>query len=697
MPDSWCQHNIVFHDRDSRQRVITDILGPALVAADRDGALRRWWFMNKQPWPLRYWREPRAREAVTQLLDQLDADGQIKEWTDGIYEPETATFGGQAALHVAHELFHHDSRNLLTYPVAAPGHLGRRETAVVLCSAMMRAAGVDWYEQGDVWDKVSRLRPAESAPAPTWSTGTAKAMRRLMTVDTSTLCDPSNMGPLAGHDTWVSAFEDAGRALAYLAQRGQLERGLRAVIAHHFIFHANRAGLSIEDQGAMSALAKEIVMGSSDRTETIPAAAGEATSLTDVSTDTIEANDTAAERLRNALADQIVSEGRIETPRIIETMRTVPRHLFVPEVSLEDAYANTTVHIKYNEEGQSISCASQPSIVGLMLEQLQPQPGERILELGAGTGYNAALLAHLVGKGGHVTTIDVDEDLVEGARAHLTAAGVDNVTVLLGDGAAGHADGAPYDRIIATVGAHGIPHAWLEQLAQGGRLLVPQRLRGSVNRSIAYERHGDTFVSVSSEMNTFMPLRRGVADDDRPLIPVTATGAVRLQTNTDQAIDTAALADVLDQPSVQKWTGVLVRGGESPEWMELWLTLAMPSGLNWMAFDRAKTAGTLLTDDPYPSSTAVFDKSALTYLARRVSDQKTPEGGKLWEFGVIGHGPGGDELAARVAEAIREWDRDYRGRETDFELRSLDAAPAEPQPGQFTIKTPLNQILIKWQ
>lgn len=696
MPDSWCQHNIVFHDRDSAQHVISDLLGPALLAADRGGVLRRWWFMNKQPWPLRYRRDNRARDTVTGLLDQLVAVGQIKDWTDGIYEPETAAFGGQAALHVAHGLFHHDSRHLLSYQ-AGPGHLGRRETAVVLCSAMMRAAGLDWYEQGDVWDKVSHLRPAESAPALPWSTGTATAMRRLMSVNTAALCNPSNVGPLAGHDTWVRAFEDAGRALAHLARRGQLERGLRAVIAHHFIFHANRAGLSTEDQSAMSTLAKEIVMGSSDRTETTPAAAGEDTSLTEVSTDTIEANDTAAERLRNALVDQVVSEDRIETPRIIETMRTVPRHLFVPEASLEDAYANTTVNIKYNEDGQSISCASQPSVVGLMLEQLQPQAGERILELGAGTGYNAALLAHLVGENGHVTTIDVDEDLVDGARAHLAAAGVDNVTVVLGDGAVGHAGGAPYDRIIATVGAHGIPNAWLEQLADGGRLLVPQRLRGSVNRSIAFERRGDKFVSVSSEMNTFMPLRRGVADDDRPLIPVTATGAVRLQTNTDQAIDAAALAEVLDQPSIQEWTGVLVRGGESPEWMELWLTLAMPSGLNWMSFDRAKTAGTLLTDDPYPSSTAVFDKSGLTYLARRVSEQKTPEGGKLWEFGVIGHGPGSDELAARVAEAIREWDRDYRGREADFELRPVDAVPAAPQPGQFTIRTPLNQIVIKWQ
>lgn len=134
----------------------------------------------------------------------------------------------------------------------------------------------------------------------------------------------------------------------------------------------------------------------------------------------------------------------------------MPRHKFVPGASLEDAYANSPVHIKYDSDGTSISCASQPGVVALMLDQLQAQPGERILELGAGTGYNAALLAHLVGETGHVTTVDVDYDLVQGARAHLATAGFTNVEALTRDGALGHAEGGPYDRIIATVGAHGV-------------------------------------------------------------------------------------------------------------------------------------------------------------------------------------------------------------------------------------------------
>jgi protein-L-isoaspartate(D-aspartate) O-methyltransferase len=197
-------------------------------------------------------------------------------------------------------------------------------------------------------------------------------------------------------------------------------------------------------------------------------------------------------------------------------------------------------------------------------------------------------------------------------------------------------------------------------------------------------------------MNTFMPLRRGIADDDRRVIPLSSDGTVRLQAPAGQPIDADALAGVLDQPRTEEWTGMTVRAMESPEWMELFVSCSLPSGLIRMLFP-ADAKGTLLTEDPYPSSTAAVDKGAVTYLARRLSERKTPEGGKLWEFGVIGHGPGSDELAARVAEAIRTWDRDYRGREATFEIQRLDAPAIERRPGLFAIDTPLNRIVADWR
>jgi protein-L-isoaspartate(D-aspartate) O-methyltransferase len=193
-----------------------------------------------------------------------------------------------------------------------------------------------------------------------------------------------------------------------------------------------------------------------------------------------------------------------------------------------------------------------------------------------------------------------------------------------------------------------------------------------------------------------MPLRRGIADDDRRMIAVASNGSVRLQTNSEQPVDADALAGVLDQPGTVVWSDVFYRGMESPEWMELWLSCTLPSGLNQMPFKRDAVGG-LLHEDPYPSSTAAFDKGALTYLARRPSSNLTPEGGKLWEFGVVGHGPGSDDLAEQVAESMRTWDREYRDREAQFEIQPLDAAPVEPGPGRFFFDTPLNRIVVKWQ
>lgn len=129
--------------------------------------------------------------------------------------------------------------------------------------------------------------------------------------------------------------------------------------------------------------------------------------------------------------------------------------------------------------------------------------------------------------------------------------------------------------------------------------------------------------------------------------------------------------------------------------MELFVSCVMPSGLIRMLFPQT-AKGTVLTEDPYPSATAAVEKGALTYLARRISEQKTPEGDKLWEFGVIGHGPGGDELAAKVADAVRTWDREYRGRDAVFEILPLDA-PADEQPGVFVLDTPLNRVRVTWQ
>lgn len=693
MPQApWHQHNITFTDRETGKRAITERIGPTLRTAEEDDQLTGWWFMNKQPWRLRY-RALEPSPLVEVLLNELVADGTATAWAYEIYEPEAEAFGGPQAMDAAHDLFQQDSRHLLSYQ-PGPGRLGRRETAVLLIGTLMRAARLDWFEQGDVWAKARTFRPSTQPLAPEQATALMPAMHRLMTADAHSLCRPNK--PLEAHADWIEAFEQAGTTLARLAAGGHLTRGLRAVMAHHVIFHANRAGLPSGDQSALFNIAREAVMGSSDNTASPAEGTSHTTSVKAVNTDTTTTSDAAAIQLRNALVDQIRANGHARTTSVETALRTVPRHLFVPDASLEEAYANVPVDIKYDTDGASISCASQPDVVALMLDQLEAQTGERILELGAGTGYNAAVMGCLVGDSGHVDTLDVDDDLVEGARAHLAVAGCTNVDALTRDGALGHAEGAPYHRIIATVGAHGIPHAWMQQLAPGGRLVVPQRLKGSVSRSIAYEHRDGRWTSISSRMNTFMPLRRGIADDDRRIIPLSAHSTVRLQAPAGQHFDADALARVLEQSRTEEWTGMTVQAMESAEWMELFVSCSLPSGLIRMLFPK-EAKGTVLTEDPYASSTAAVDQGSIAYLTRRLLDRKTPEGGKLWEFGVIGHGPGSDKLTAKVADAIRTWDREYRGREATFEIHPLDAAAIEQHPGLFVVDTPLNRIVIDWQ
>lgn len=169
---------------------------------------------------------------------------------------------------------------------------------------------------------------------------------------------------------------------------------------------------------------------------------------------------------RQAMITKIKDAGYTLTFDVEHALRSVERHLFAPGVPVDEAYANDIVVTKRSADDQVLSCLSQPSIVALQLGQLDVQPGHRVLEIGAGSGYNAALLAHLAGPGGHVTAIDVDADIVEEARERLAVAGVTNVDVVLGDGALGHPSVAPYDRIVATVGVYGIPDACLRSSLQ---------------------------------------------------------------------------------------------------------------------------------------------------------------------------------------------------------------------------------------
>jgi protein-L-isoaspartate(D-aspartate) O-methyltransferase len=214
-----------------------------------------------------------------------------------------------------------------------------------------------------------------------------------------------------------------------------------------------------------------------------------------------------ANALRGEMVDSLVSRVYRSLGEVESAFRSVPRHLFVPGVSLETAYSQEAIITHRGPNALPTSSSSMPSIMALMLEQLGVQPGHRVLEIGAGTGYNAALLAVLAGPDGEVTTIDLDETIAREAREHLDAAGYTGVRTVSGDGWSGVPEHAPYDRTEVTVGISDLSPAWIAQLKDGGRLVVPLWLARGQQLSIAFEKAADRLRSVAVTECGFMRLR----------------------------------------------------------------------------------------------------------------------------------------------------------------------------------------------
>jgi len=182
-----------------------------------------------------------------------------------------------------------------------------------------------------------------------------------------------------------------------------------------------------------------------------------------------------AYRLRRALMEIVAREVRSE--RVLQVMFDLPRDVFVPEHSIVEAYADHPLPIGH------AATISQPTVVGLMSEALELDGTQRILEIGTGSGYQAAVLSRLAR---HVDTIEVIPELAERARRALLETGCTNVDVHLGDGWRGLPEHAPYDRIVVTAAPDHLPEALVEQLADGGLLVVPV---GPQTRDQRLERH----------------------------------------------------------------------------------------------------------------------------------------------------------------------------------------------------------------
>ncbi|MGC4856431.1 thiopeptide-type bacteriocin biosynthesis protein [Micromonospora sp. DT4] len=265
-PIPWLQITIDLPEPQQAEDVAIAHLAPVLAEAEAGRFITAWFFIRKTPqWRLRYLPAGDATEARAHLLNRLDTlkrNKLIARAVEVVYEPETRAFGGAQAMAVAHRLWHVDSAHVLGYLAATapdPAARRRRELAVLLASSMLRAAGLDWYEQGDVWARVAHHRTPPNHLDQNAAVALQSALRRLISIDLTSL---TNSGaPLATASAWAASFAAAGHDLTHLTATGDLHRGLRDVLAHHVIFAMNRLGLPATTQAVLATNAATMIFG----------------------------------------------------------------------------------------------------------------------------------------------------------------------------------------------------------------------------------------------------------------------------------------------------------------------------------------------------------------------------------------------------------------------------------------------------
>lgn len=333
------------------------------------------------------------------------------------------------------------------------------------------------------------------------------------------------------------------------------------------------------------------------------------------------------------------------SPQVEEVLRRVPRHVFVPEVALEDAYATDYAPpIRRAQDGLVTSSMSAVRVQAMMLDQAGLEPGMRVLEIGSG-GYNAALISELVGSEGEVTTIDIDAAVTDRARRYLDEAGYENVRVVTGDAEYGVAEFAPYDRLIVTVRAWDLPPAWTSQLALDGRLVTPMRLRG-VNRAVALDRSGDHLVSrPDHHLTVFVPMQGAGAREVRG---IAVQGEEIALYDAEEPVDVEALRKALYGPRTEFWPGIEFT---HPDRLHLWVAghadryamLHVPADVL-----EHGPGGPLARQ---PVSVVLADDGSIALRTKR----SLGEG--RFEIGVFAYGPHGVDAARDYIGVLQAWNR----------------------------------------
>ncbi len=398
------------------------------------------------------------------------------------------------------------------------------------------------------------------------------------------------------------------------------------------------------------------------------------TTLRDVTTDTVD--ETRAEVLRQKLLHHLREQGNVVNDRVAAAFAAVPRHRFLPDTSLDDAYADDAVITKRNDRGHPVSSVSAPWVQARMLELSGLGSGMRALEIGSG-GCNAALMAELVGENGEVVSVDIDPEVTDRAQRLLAETGYDRVVrVRCADGTYGAGDAAPaegFDAIVVTAQAPDLPPAWSDQLAPHGRLVVPLSFRG-IHQVFAFGREDGHLRSRGQTRCGFV----GMQGDNRHTGHTIdlSDGDLRLGLNDDQHADADALRTAIASSTrTTTWTGVVLRNDEGvlPS-LDLWLVATLSPCARIYASSRGVERG---LSGWTIAAAATWQNGTLAYTTIRPAT-----GG--FELGVHAYGPDREQLADRLAERIRAWDSGGHRGSVEPTLRAYPAGTPVDQlaPGQ---------------
>ncbi|WP_328469081.1 methyltransferase, FxLD system [Actinoplanes sp. NBC_00393] len=356
--------------------------------------------------------------------------------------------------------------------------------------------------------------------------------------------------------------------------------------------------------------------------------------------------------LREAMVVKLREQDAIVSDEVAAAFAAVPRHQFAPGEPLERSYdLNVTLAPKTLADGTETSVVSAAEIQAAMLEQTQIEPGMNVLEIGSG-GYNAALIAELVGPTGWVTTVDIDADITARAAAYLRQSGYGRVSVVTADAEHGVPDHAPFDRIIVTVGAWDIPPAWIEQLTETGRIVVPLRFAG-ITRIIAFDRAPGSSVltAASYRLGAFVPMQGDGATQEQ-LVAITPDVALRLDPQQQARFDIPALRKAIHEPGIERWSGTAF---DMPDELQLFLLTNGGPQMPMLHVSQAMIDQDVFQPSARLGVPVLIAGGSFAYRTKRTNPQ-TSSG---YETGVIAHGPDAEQVANRLLELIRDWARDH--------------------------------------